>query len=180
MRHKGHLFETIAIAAVTSCIGFVSLSLAQNAPTPTGGSAILPVPEPAFRGVIGRKASESKPDYPPAVAAPKGAPNVLLIMTDDTGFLRPAPSAVQFRRRTLSGFTSAVFAIISFTPPHSAHRRVLRFSRAATIITSATALFQSLPPAIRATTRSFPRARAPSATFFWATATTRRGLASTT
>jgi len=86
MRHKGHLFETIAIAAVTSCIGFVSLSLAQNAPTPTGGSAILPVPEPAFRGVIGRKASESKPDYPPAVAAPKGAPNVLLIMTDDTGF----------------------------------------------------------------------------------------------
>src|SRR5262249_54962836 len=86
MRHKGHLFETIAIAAVTSCIGFVSLSLAQNAPTPMGGSAILPVPEPAFRGVIGRKASESKPDYPPAVAAPKGAPNVLLIMTDDTGF----------------------------------------------------------------------------------------------
>jgi arylsulfatase len=36
--------------------------------------------------VIGRKASESKPDFPKAVAAPKGAPNILLILTDDTGF----------------------------------------------------------------------------------------------
>ena len=51
-----------------------------------GGSAVLPVPQPQFRGVIGRKASESTPDFPKAVTAPKGAPNVLLIMTDDTGF----------------------------------------------------------------------------------------------
>src|SRR5262249_13827848 len=86
MRHKGHLFETIAIAAVASCIGVAGLSLAQNATPPRGGSAILPPPEPAFSGVIGRKASESRPDYPPAITAPKGAPNVLLIMTDDTGF----------------------------------------------------------------------------------------------
>src|SRR5215468_9739764 len=87
MRHKKQLFETVAIAAVASCIGLASsLAFAQSASPPRGGPAILPVPEPAFRGVIGRKASESKPDYPAAVAAPKGAPNVLLIMTDDTGF----------------------------------------------------------------------------------------------
>ena len=36
--------------------------------------------------MIGRKASKLKPDFPKAVTAPKGAPNVLLILTDDTGF----------------------------------------------------------------------------------------------
>lgn len=67
-------------------------ALAQQSPTPNqgappiGGSAVLPIPQPQFRGVIGRKASDSTPDFPKAVAAPKGAPNVLLIMTDDTGF----------------------------------------------------------------------------------------------
>ncbi|HEX4770530.1 MAG TPA: arylsulfatase [Bryobacteraceae bacterium] len=52
----------------------------------TGGALVLPAPEAPFGGVIGRKAKESKPDFPKAVTAPKGAPNVLLIMTDDTGF----------------------------------------------------------------------------------------------
>jgi arylsulfatase A-like enzyme len=47
---------------------------------------MLPVPDPPFNGIIGRKASDSKPDFPKAVSAPKGAPNVLLILTDDTGF----------------------------------------------------------------------------------------------
>jgi arylsulfatase A-like enzyme len=53
---------------------------------PQGGSAILPYPDPPFGGVIGRKSKESKPDFPKEVTAPKGAPNVLLILTDDTGF----------------------------------------------------------------------------------------------
>src|SRR5262245_7034394 len=86
MRHKRYLFGTVAIAALASCIGLASIALAQNASAPRGGPAILPPAEPPFGGVIGRKASESKPDYPPAITAPKGAPNVLLIMTDDTGF----------------------------------------------------------------------------------------------
>jgi len=47
---------------------------------------VLPVPQAQFGGVIGRKASESTPDFPKDVTAPKSAPNVLLIMTDDTGF----------------------------------------------------------------------------------------------
>jgi arylsulfatase A-like enzyme len=67
-------------------------ALAQQSATPVqstspaGGSAVLPIPQPQFGGVIGRKASESMPDFPKAVTAPTGAPNVLLIMTDDTGF----------------------------------------------------------------------------------------------
>jgi arylsulfatase A-like enzyme len=47
---------------------------------------ILPRPEPPFKGQVGRIVAESKPDFPKEVKAPKGAPNVLLIMTDDVGF----------------------------------------------------------------------------------------------
>ena len=50
----------------------------------------LPPPDPKFGGVIGERASESKPWWPPRVVPPKGAPNVLLIMTDDQGFGAPS------------------------------------------------------------------------------------------
>src|SRR5262245_17142439 len=50
------------------------------------GSDVLPKPQPPFKGKIGRKASESTPDFPKGIEAPKDAPNVLLILTDDVGF----------------------------------------------------------------------------------------------
>ena len=50
----------------------------------------LPPPDPKFGGVIKEKASESKPWWAPRVVPPKGAPNVLLIMTDDAGFGAPS------------------------------------------------------------------------------------------
>jgi arylsulfatase len=50
----------------------------------------LPPPDPKFGGVIEERASESKPWWPPRVVPPKGAPNVLLIMTDDQGFGAPS------------------------------------------------------------------------------------------
>ena len=50
----------------------------------------LPPPDPKFGGVIEEKASESKPWWAPRVVPPKGAPNVLLIMTDDVGFGAPS------------------------------------------------------------------------------------------
>src|SRR5215468_7661673 len=87
MRHTRHLFETVAIAAaVMGCIGLLTPAPAQDTRPPAGGSAVIPLPEPQFGGVIERTAKESTPDFPKAVTAPKGAPNVLLIMTDDTGF----------------------------------------------------------------------------------------------
>jgi arylsulfatase len=46
----------------------------------------LPPPTPAFGGVIKDEAKDSKPYWPPSVVPPKGAPNVLLIMTDDQGY----------------------------------------------------------------------------------------------
>jgi len=62
---------------------------APSATTTTGGKQ-LPLPDPKFGGVIKTKASESKPWWAPRVVPPKGAPNVLLIMTDDVGFGAPA------------------------------------------------------------------------------------------
>jgi arylsulfatase A-like enzyme len=47
---------------------------------------VLPRPDPPFKGKIDRTAAESTPDFPKPISAPKGAPNVLLIMTDDVGF----------------------------------------------------------------------------------------------
>jgi arylsulfatase A-like enzyme len=46
----------------------------------------IPAPEPKFGGVIKENATESKPWWPPTIVPPKGAPNILLIMTDDQGY----------------------------------------------------------------------------------------------
>jgi len=50
----------------------------------------LPPPPTKFGGVINEKATDSTPYWPPTVVPPKGAPNVLLIMTDDVGFGAPS------------------------------------------------------------------------------------------
>src|SRR5271166_2961153 len=46
----------------------------------------LPPPPPPFGGVIKESYKDSKPYWPPMVVPPKGAPNILLIMTDDAGY----------------------------------------------------------------------------------------------
>jgi arylsulfatase len=47
---------------------------------------VLPKPQPPFQGRIGRTVQDSTPDFPKGVEAPAGAPNILLILTDDVGF----------------------------------------------------------------------------------------------
>jgi arylsulfatase A-like enzyme len=46
----------------------------------------IPAPEPKFGGVIKENSKDSKPWWPPTIVPPKGAPNILLIMTDDQGY----------------------------------------------------------------------------------------------
>src|SRR5205823_909233 len=46
----------------------------------------IPSPPLPFGGVIKEAATDSKPYWPPRVVPPKGAPNILLIMTDDQGY----------------------------------------------------------------------------------------------
>jgi arylsulfatase A-like enzyme len=50
----------------------------------------LPAPPAKFGGVIKENAYQSKPYWPPTIVPPRGAPNVLLIMTDDVGFGAPS------------------------------------------------------------------------------------------
>jgi arylsulfatase len=50
----------------------------------------LPPAEPAFGGIIKDNAMQSKPWWAPRVVPRPGAPNVLLIMTDDVGFGAPS------------------------------------------------------------------------------------------
>ncbi len=46
----------------------------------------IPSPPPKFGGVIKEGATDSKSWWPPRIVPPKGAPNILLIMTDDQGY----------------------------------------------------------------------------------------------
>ena len=54
--------------------------------TTTIDGKYLPSPPPKFGGVINLGAEQSKSYWSPTVVPPKGAPNVLLIMTDDQGY----------------------------------------------------------------------------------------------
>jgi arylsulfatase len=60
--------------------------LGSPSATSTIDGKYLPPPPPKFGGVINLSARDSKPWWPPQVVPPKGAPNVLLIMTDDQGY----------------------------------------------------------------------------------------------
>ena len=59
-----------------------------NATTTIDGRYLPPPPHP-FQGQIELNAAQSKPAWPARVVPPKGAPNILLIMTDDAGFAAP-------------------------------------------------------------------------------------------
>ncbi|HET6266230.1 MAG TPA: arylsulfatase [Acidobacteriota bacterium] len=64
-------------------------SQTQTAPsaTPTAPAGSLPRPDFHFTGNVGRTYQDSDPpQFPQPVQAPKGAPNVLLILIDDVGF----------------------------------------------------------------------------------------------
>jgi arylsulfatase len=79
MKRISRLFALVA-ALVPVCGMGLGLGLGAAA------QDVLPRPEKPFGGKIGRTAAESVPDFPVEVTAPKGAPNVLLILTDDVGF----------------------------------------------------------------------------------------------
>jgi len=107
--NRRQLFLSTAKAALLSAFGGTWLSGAAKAQTtaaaPTAASEgtiygtlgspdatinidgrVLPPTPPAFGGVIKESATDSKVWWPPRVVPPQGAPNVLLIMTDDQGY----------------------------------------------------------------------------------------------
>jgi len=64
----------------------VTGELGSPSATTTVEGKQLPPPPAKFGGVIKESAKDSTPWWPPRVVPPKGAPNVLLIMTDDQGY----------------------------------------------------------------------------------------------
>jgi arylsulfatase len=62
------------------------LSLAFAFAAPARAQEALPRPAQPFGGRIGITVQDSVKDFPKEVEAPKGAPNILVILTDDVGF----------------------------------------------------------------------------------------------
>jgi len=54
--------------------------------TQNNNGYVLPQPPPEFKGVIGVTYKDSTPDKIPIVNPPKGAPNVLVVLIDDSGY----------------------------------------------------------------------------------------------
>jgi arylsulfatase A-like enzyme len=77
-----------ALAIMTSPVLAQQTTGVPGAPdaTTTIDGKYIPPPPPKFGGEINLQASQSKPYWPPQVVPPKGAPNILLIMTDDQGY----------------------------------------------------------------------------------------------
>ena len=79
-----------AMLAVGAMLGWLAasgqLAIARmQDPLKSDGSQ-LPKPDPAFKGKIGETIRVSIPHFPLPVKAAQGSPNVLIILTDDTGF----------------------------------------------------------------------------------------------
>ena len=75
----------IALAATASPQQINGVPGSPSSTVTLDGKQLPPPPMP-FGGVIKDSAAESKPWWPPRVVPPKGAPNILLIMTDDQGY----------------------------------------------------------------------------------------------
>jgi arylsulfatase len=90
--------STTAVALILAALLFAFPGLAQQvtgtpgspgAKTTIDGRYLPPSPQ-KFKGQIEPNAVDSKPYWPELVVPPKGAPNILLIMTDDVGFSAPS------------------------------------------------------------------------------------------
>jgi arylsulfatase len=84
-----------ALAVLTAISGTAIAQQVTGTPgspnaTTTIDGRYLPPPPQAFTGQIGLNADQSKPAWPMTVVPPEGAPNILLIMTDDVGFAAPS------------------------------------------------------------------------------------------
>jgi arylsulfatase A-like enzyme len=93
MKSVRQIFLGAMLAAAVMAAAPSARAQVQTTGTPGSPSATttidgkqLPPPDPKFGGVIKDSAVDSKPYWPPTVVPPKGAPNVLLIMTDDQGY----------------------------------------------------------------------------------------------
>ena len=81
---------TLSIGVLTSGSALASGTVGSPSGTTTISGKQIPAPPPEFGGTIKHGALDSKPWWPPRVVPPADAPNVLLIITDDSGFGVPS------------------------------------------------------------------------------------------
>jgi arylsulfatase len=89
------LLSLLTGTTLTSVAGAQETAGVPGSPgaTTTIDGRYLPNPPQQFKGEINTNANKSKPYWPQLIVPPKGAPNILLIMTDDVAFPRRLPSA---------------------------------------------------------------------------------------
>ncbi|MEI7937292.1 MAG: arylsulfatase [Verrucomicrobiota bacterium] len=97
MKTKQHIMLSGLLAATVVVAAPFAKAEIQTTGTPGSPGATttisgkqLPAPDPKFGGVIKNGALQSKAWWAPRIVPPKQAPNVLLIMTDDSGFGVPS------------------------------------------------------------------------------------------
>src|SRR6516164_8641829 len=81
---------TALTSAMLTCVPATAQQMTGTPGSPGATTTIdgkyLPPPPPKFGGEIGLQADQSKPYWPARVVPPQGAPNILLIITDDQGY----------------------------------------------------------------------------------------------
>lgn len=86
---KPGIFSTFLMlpAMAAGCLAIGSALAADGPIGAEDGQVTLPYAEQKFRGDVGTTYLNAAPaEFPAAVSAPEGAPNVLLILLDDVGF----------------------------------------------------------------------------------------------
>lgn len=89
-RNAGFVIVIFLAAVGTLMAQEITGTPGSPAATMTIDGKVLPAPELPFGGVIKDDALQSTPWWPPRIVPPAGAPNVLLIITDDAGFGVPS------------------------------------------------------------------------------------------
>src|SRR5262249_58719750 len=91
----------VALGALLACEPGLAQQTTGVPGSPSATTTIdgryLPSPPQPFQGEINLNADQSKQAWPPRVVPPQGAPNILLIMTDDVGFGAPSTFGVSSR-----------------------------------------------------------------------------------
>jgi arylsulfatase len=80
------LLGALTMASVTASAQETTGTPGSPSATTTIDGKQIPAPEPKFGGEIKETLQGSKTWWPPRIVPPKGAPNILLIMTDDQGY----------------------------------------------------------------------------------------------
>jgi arylsulfatase A-like enzyme len=92
--HTWRHFYSLLVATTLVAMPLAAQQTTGKPGSPSATTTIdgkrLPAPDPAFGGVIKDGALQSTPWWAPRIVPPAGAPNVLLIITDDAGFGVPS------------------------------------------------------------------------------------------